>query len=104
MTLGEAEGFFHLRCLEKHRSDSTGARKLAMPTGSDSRVCTALRGGFLGSPSCTPRGECARPGCAKMRLLARTAEAAACQPHGADAPLAKASKPWDVSFLACIGI
>lgn len=104
MTPGEAQGFFHLCCLEKHRSDSTGDRKLAMPTGSDSRVFTALHGGFLGSPGCTPRGECARLGCSKVRLLARTAEAAACQPHGADAPLAKASKPWDMSFLARIGI
>lgn len=40
----------------------------------------------------------------KMRLLADRAEAAACQLHRAGAPLEKASKPWDVSFLACIGI
>lgn len=39
-----------------------------------------------------------------MRLLADMAEVAACQLHGPDAPLEKASKPWDVSVLAHIGI
>lgn len=39
-----------------------------------------------------------------MRLLADMAEMAVCQLHGPDGPLEKASKPWDVSFLARIGI
>lgn len=98
--------------LKVFSSSATWKSIAATPQGTESLRCpqaltqtaallcvhTALHGGFLGSPSCTPRGEHVRPGCVKMRLLADMAEVAACQLHGPDAPLEKASKPWDMSF------